>query len=215
MFCHLNLPLVIGALVCLGASTPVVAQAPPASGGVSVSITPVMPEGGASSVPGQPHLVVSADGAHVLDLRSNLIWPRCAEGMRWNGSTCIGQPMLFAYADALEIAAARSQSEGLRWRLPRTTELRHLVDKNGKPPGLNPVLFPKSPSERYWTSTPTIRHTEGNQYDYSNISQGRTGDGGSTLLPLVGWAFDPQTGDAMGDVAKNTLLAIRLVRSFD
>ncbi len=210
----LHLSLALCALAGLGATAPLAAQTPPAPAGVSVSITPELPSGPVS-VPEQPHLVVSADGGYVLDLRSKLIWPRCAEGMRWNGSTCIGQRMLFSYADALQIAASRSQSEGVRWRLPRVTELRHLVDKNGTPPGLHPLLFPKSPSESYWTSTPTIRHTEINQYDYANIAQGRTGDGGSTLAPLLGWALDPQTGDGVGDVSKATPLAIRFVRSFD
>lgn len=198
MFSRLHLSIAICALACWSTSTPVAAQASSAS---SASV--------------QPNLVISADGAYVLDLRGKLIWPRCVEGMRWNGKTCIGLRMLFTYADAVEIATTRSQSDGLRWRLPRVTELRHLVDKKGTPPGLNPVLFPNSPTDLYWTSTPTIRHSEGNQYDYSNIVQNRTGDGSSTLSPMLGWTIDPQTGDAVGDVAKDIPLAIRFVRPFD
>lgn len=201
------------------ATMPSAAQAP--AGGISVSITPIhpeaksKPEAAATTASPPAHLVVSDDGAYVLDLRARLIWPRCAEGMRWTGSTCVGLPMQFVYADAVELAHARSQSGGIHWRVPRLTELRHLVEKYGKPPGLHPELFPQAPAGLHWTSTPTIRHSQGNQYDYSNISQNRTGQGGSTLLPLLGWAVDLQTGDATSDLPKTTPLAVRLVGSLD
>lgn len=202
--------LVLGAAPTKGA-----AQSAPA--GVAVTITPIpaSPSATPALPPVPPHLVVSADGNYVLDLRSRLIWPRCVEGMRWTGSTCIGFRMLFEYADAVELAAARSPAPGVRWRLPRVSELRHLVDKYSKPPGLHPGLFPQAPTDLHWTSTPSIQHSPGNQYDYANISQGRTGEGGSTLSPLLGWAFNPQTGEATGDLPKTTPLAVRLVRSFD
>jgi len=200
--------LVLSALASTG-------HAQSASAGVAVTIAPVQASDAKPGVrPAPAHFVVSADGAYVLDLRGRLIWPRCVEGMRWSGSTCIGQRMLFEYVDALELAAARSQSQGVRWRLPRVAELRHLVDKYGKPPGLYPELFPKAPTDLHWTSTPSIQHGAGNQYDYANISQSRTGES-STLSPLSGRALDPQTGQATGDLPKTTPLAVRLVRSFD
>lgn len=214
MFSSMLFSPALCALACLVAgAAPVQALAQAASGGITVTITPELPSPPATPTP--PHLIISTDGEYVLDLRSRLAWPRCAEGMRWTGNTCIGQRMLFQYADALELAAARSQSEGVRWRLPRVAELRHLVEKYGKPPGLHPGLFPKSPTELHWTSTPSIQHSTGNQYDYSNISQGRTGEGGSRLSPLLGWALDTRTGEATSDLPKTTPLALRLVRSLD
>lgn len=204
--------------ICAFSALPSSAQTP-ATGGVRVTITPAQPEakpeGAAHTAPPPAHLVVSDDGAYVLDLRARLIWPRCAEGMRWTGITCVGLPMRFVYADALELAQARSESGNIRWRLPRLPELRHLVDKHGKPPGLHPELFPQAPAGLHWTSTPTIRHSQANQYDYANISQNRTGEGGSTLSPLLGWAMDLQTGDITGDLPKTTPLAVRLVGSLD
>ena len=206
-------------MLAIGTATPSAAQTP-APGGVRVTITPTppeaQPEATTTNTTAPPaHLVVSDDGAYVLDLRARLIWPRCAEGMRWTGSTCLGLPMQFVYADAVELAHARSQSGGIHWRVPRLTELRHLIEKYSKPPGLHPALFPQAPAGLYWTSTPTIRHSQGNQYDYSNISQNRTGQGGSTLLPLLGWAVDLQTGDATSDLPKTTPLNVRLVGSLD
>ena len=56
---------------------------------------------------------LSDDGAYVIDLQARLAWPRCVEGMVWDGKTCTGKPQLFDHAQASIHALARWKAEGL------------------------------------------------------------------------------------------------------
>ncbi|WP_253252277.1 Lcl domain-containing protein, partial [Comamonas thiooxydans] len=89
-----------------------------------------------------PAFQLSPDASMVIDTRARLAWPRCAEGMGWNGKTCSGQAQVFSHKQAMSHAAERSKAENLRWRLPRVNELKRLLDRSSKPQGLNPELFP-------------------------------------------------------------------------
>lgn len=158
-----------------------------------------------------PKLVLSADGAYVLDARAKLAWPRCVEGMRWTGKTCTGTPLRLNRADALALASTRFKADGVRWRLPRVTELQRLVDKAASPHGLDPALFPAAPDEWHWAVSSNLHtNTAVNPYNYGNIVQGRTG--GDSMAVLLGWAVNLETGEARGDVAKRSELVVRLVR---
>jgi Protein of unknown function (DUF1566)/Repeat of unknown function (DUF5648) len=64
------------------------------------------------------------EGAEVIDSKTGLIWKRCAEGMAWNGNTCIGTSGVFTHEAAL--AQALSQTG---WRLPNRKELGSLADR--------------------------------------------------------------------------------------
>ena len=161
----------------------------------------------------EPRLVLSEDGAYVIDLQAKLAWPRCVEGMAWDGKTCTGTPQLFDHAQANAHAVARWKAEGVRWRLPHTTELKRLVDKHLPNQGLDPVLFPAAPREWHWSGTANVRAAgQVNQYSYDNIQQGRNNNNADRMAYLHGWAVNLVTGDARGDVAKRTALPLRLVR---
>ena len=84
---------------------------------------------------------LSADGAYVLDQRAGLAWPRCVEGMQWNGKTCTGQPLLLDRAEATALASERWKAEGVGWRIPRAAELQRLVDKSLSPRASTPSCF--------------------------------------------------------------------------
>lgn len=155
---------------------------------------------------------LSADGAYVLDHRAGLAWPRCVEGMQWNGKTCTGQPLLLDRAEATALAADRWKAEGVGWRLPRAAEVQRLVDKSLTPPGLNPLLFPAAPGHWHWTATANVNALNTNQYTYGNIAQGRAGDGARQAAMLNGWAVNLSTGEARGDAARASKLPVRLVR---
>lgn len=155
-------------------------------------------------------LVPSADGAYVIDQRTRLAWPRCVEGMQWNGKGCTGEPQLMTYAQAQALATARWKADGVRWRLPRVNELRRLVDRSTKPPAVNPQLFPDAPQDYHWTSTANVNTAAVNPYAYGNIQRG--GAGGQQLSTQQGWVVDMTTGEGHGDVGKATRLAVRLVR---
>lgn len=158
-----------------------------------------------------PKLVPSPDGAQVRNTRTGLSWARCVEGMQWNGKTCIGEPLLLDHAQALARVSARSKAEGLRWRLPRVTELQQLVNQGAKSTGLDPALFPAAPTEWHWSATANVRTSQVNPYSYGNVMQGRNNDNTGHMAFLHGWAVDMGTGEARGDVAKRSKLPVRLV----
>jgi len=154
-----------------------------------------------SSVP-----TLTADGLFIRDPRAHLEWPRCVEGMSWNGKTCMGQPRLMTYAEAQALALERTRAEGVTWRLPRLNELKRWSNAEGKD------LFPNAPDEWTWTSTKRIDTVQSNSYNYGNIQQGR---GGAQEMVGVnqGFAWLPGAGQARGDVSHKTALVVRLVRA--
>ena len=155
----------------------------------------------------------TADGSGVLDPRARTVWARCVEGMRWNGSTCTGQALLLTRAEATARAKARSAADGRAWRLPRTLELRRLVDRQATPPGLDRRLFPAAPGGLHWSGSASVRRLSANPYNYDNVASGRKE--GNRLAALEGWAVDMDTGEAIGDVARSSRLPVRLVRGAD
>lgn len=155
---------------------------------------------------------LSHDGAYVLDRRAGLAWPRCVEGMQWNGKTCTGKPLLLDRSEANALASERWKAEGVGWRLPRVPELQRLVDRTLSPPGLHPVLFPAAPGQWHWSATSNVHARSANQYNYGNIAQGRAGGGGHQTAMLNGWAVNLSTGEARGDAARTSKLPVRLVR---
>lgn len=86
------------------------------------------------------------DGAEIKDLQTGLIWQRCVEGMRWNGSSCINKPQMFTFDDAQTLA-------GNGWRLPTNDELSTLVDKARQQPAINTEAFPATPTIWFWTAS--------------------------------------------------------------
>jgi hypothetical protein len=167
---------------------------------------------GAADAPASPELSLSEDGAYVVDARSKLAWPRCVEGMAWNGKTCTGAARLMTHGEATALAAARAKAEGVAWRLPRVPELRRLAGKVGKPAGPEAALFPAAPQDWHWSITASINAVRINPYDYDNIRQGRTGGNTDQLGVQQGWAVHMGSGEARGDVTKRSMLTVRLVR---
>lgn len=103
------------------------------------------------------------DGSQVYDKRTQLIWMRCVEDQRWNGSVCVandaeavnpGPRLSFQQANAL--AASKSTSEE-QWRLPTRKELLSLREPNCYNPSLSLAVFPTKPAwssdGAFWTST--------------------------------------------------------------
>lgn len=160
--------------------------------------------------PPTPTLTLSDDGSLVIDTRAQLAWPRCAEGMRWNGQTCTGQAALYTHAQAQQLARQRWQDSGVRWRLPRVNELRRLVNRSTQPPSIDTRLFPASPQEWHWTGTASVNTSSVNPYAYGNVMRG--GEGAHQLSAQQAWAVDMATGEARGDTGRGTPLAVRLVR---
>lgn len=157
-----------------------------------------------------PALHPSDDGLYVIDDRTRMAWPRCVEGMQWNGHTCTGQPRRMTYAEAQALVVERGKADGVRWRLPRVPELRRLVNRSQQPPSVDPVLFPATPREFHWTGTASVNTAPVNPYAYGNVQRGGAGESG--IRAQQGWAVDMDSGEAQGSVGKGVRLPVRLVR---
>jgi hypothetical protein len=169
----------------------------------------------AADVTSAPYFGLSDDGAYVLDVRAQVAWPRCVEGMQWNGKTCVGTPLLLDHGEAMARVRDLERLRGLRFRVPRVAELQGLVRKAAGPPGLDPHLFPASPSGWYWSATSSVSTARVNQYAYGNIVQGLNEQNANHIKFLHGWAVNASTGEAHDDVTKRTKLPVRLVLSLD
>lgn len=152
---------------------------------------------------------ISADGKFVIDTRAKLAWARCAEGMDWNGKACTGSAEVFNYKQAQSRAAELNKAENLRWRLPRVNELKRLLDRNSKPQGLNPELFPNAPRDWHWTGTAAVNAQRLNSYSYDQVNRSNNI---SSLSAQQAWALNTETLQAVPDMGKGNGLLLRLVR---
>lgn len=151
------------------------------------------------------------DGAFIIDPINHTAWPRCVEGMRWTGSTCLGTPLLLDRSGAMARAAEHRRLEGVNWRLPTVGELRGLLKSSLHPRGLDPELFPPIASEWVWSVSVMVNTAPVNQYNYANIMKGRNAENTSPTDALTGMAINLVTGQTRSDVPKSTKLPVRLV----
>ncbi|MDO4724850.1 MAG: DUF1566 domain-containing protein [Comamonadaceae bacterium] len=101
-----------------------------------------------SSAPGR-FVPTGANNAEVRDTETGLIWARCSVGQSWDGSACTGAASAMTHEAAL--AHAKGQAG---WRLPNVKELSSLVDRGCSAPAIDATVFPNTPGNWYWTSTP-------------------------------------------------------------
>lgn len=167
---------------------------------------------GLASPAQEASLVPGADGRELVDAASGHAWARCVEGMRWNGRGCDGKPTLFTHAEALAAARSRGEADGRAWRVPRVPELKHFSERLGRAaqPG---TLAPSAPAGWYWTSTARIDSQAVNPYSYRNVQRGATETQADRLVVQLGWAVDPHSGEARGDMPRRERLPLRLVRN--
>jgi ankyrin repeat protein len=88
----------------------------------------------------------------VRDVRTGLMWMRCAVGQTWIENRCIGNPELLPWnrATLLSISAGGFSD----WRLPTLIELKGLIDRQYGRPAIEPsVFFGFEGDAFYWTAT--------------------------------------------------------------
>lgn len=161
--------------------------------------------------------VLSADGQHTLLTRSRLLWPRCVEGMQWNGKTCVGTPLWVDHAQALEHARRRSQLDGLTWRLPSARELQLISQHNQRAMEAGQTAALPEPGLGWsWSGTTLVIRQQVNPYSYDTIARGAAGGVGGQQLDLQnGWAVNTGTAEMRGDIPRRTPMLLRLVRAAD
>ena len=112
----------------------------------NLNVTPSSPDS---------RFVTNADGT-VLDDDTKLIWMRCSLGQSWDGSSCSGTPSEVDWQTALSEAQEFEFAEYSDWRLPDIKELSSIVEQQCYNPSINETVFPGTPAEQYWTSSPYI-----------------------------------------------------------
>ena len=90
---------------------------------------------------------LQAGGLEVLDEATQLIWKRCPEGL--SGTDCItGTASIYTWSEALALGDST-------WRLPNIKELASLVETACYGPAINLTIFPSTPSQSFWSSSPS------------------------------------------------------------
>ncbi len=117
------------------------------------------------------------DGTAV-DNTTGLMWMRCAFGQVWQAGSCVGEPKLLSWNQALKTTKGFAFAGYGDWRLPARDELSSLVycssgmrrapDQDGVPgacegdyraPTLLSAVFPNAPVHKFWSATQDERHS--------------------------------------------------------
>jgi len=93
------------------------------------------------AAPPAGHFTVNADGT-VTDNSTGLVWQRAVPSTSYN------------HADAIDYCAGLSLTGSPDWRLPTIGELQTIVDETRIAPAIDLSVFPSTPYERFWSSSP-------------------------------------------------------------
>ncbi|MDC8829735.1 Lcl C-terminal domain-containing protein [Alteromonas gilva] len=110
--------------------------------------------GAVATTPGDAFVETDND-ATILHSTTNLIWQRCAVGQTWDGDTCTGEAQPMTWQQALTYAQQYDSERLEGWRVPNVKELSSLTERNCVRPAINSAVFPATPEDSFWTSTPS------------------------------------------------------------
>jgi len=132
---------------------------------------------------------INTDGTTV-HLPTGLMWKRCSEGQKWNGTTCSGYENVYTWEQSL---ALKTDFAGYSdWRAPTMSELLSLVVYEGDRP-INKQVFPNTPTTQTWS-------TEAVNYPNFSSSSARAVD--------FGWSYG-----STYELNKSNTYPVRLVRA--
>ncbi|QCZ94397.1 Lcl C-terminal domain-containing protein [Salinimonas iocasae] len=97
----------------------------------------------------------------VRDTQTNLVWKRCAQGQTWDGTTCTGDAQPMSWQEALESAQQQDDKDQQGWRVPNIKELASVTERQCVRPAINQTVFPGTPQDDFWTSTPSVSDPDG------------------------------------------------------
>jgi aryl carrier-like protein len=103
----------------------------------------------------------------VTDKITGLMWKQCSEGLSLSGSNCVNEegkednPTLYSWKQAIELTNTFEFAGKSDWRLPNIKELMSLVARNRRSgSSINSTRFPNTPTDAYWSSSPSARHSQ-------------------------------------------------------
>ncbi len=95
----------------------------------------------------------NGDGT-VTHQQTGLTWMRCSLGQTWTGTDCSGTALTYTYATAKKQTANFAGYSD--WRLPNIAELQTIVERDNVAPAINTELFPNTPNNAFWSSSPSV-----------------------------------------------------------
>ncbi|MFC4701939.1 DUF1566 domain-containing protein [Glaciecola siphonariae] len=101
-------------------------------------------------------LYLEIGDGQILHRPSNLVFMRCSLGQTWENDECTGEAALYTWQDALQASYGYEFAQALGWRMPNIKELSVIVERACVRPAVNEALFPQTPPDDFWTSTPSI-----------------------------------------------------------
>jgi len=126
----------------------------------------------------------SGDGT-VIDTITGLMWRRCPIGYSFNDNgtpddmtddactAILGGAPLNDWSGSLTVASTLSYPPAVPftdWRLPNIKELSSIIERQCNNPATNRVVFPNTPSTKFWSSTPDA--DDGNIAWYVDFAEG-------------------------------------------
>ena len=103
---------------------------------------------------------IQFNNGQLLHLSTNLIWMRCAIGQIWDGNTCTGEAEPYTWKQALALSVGYEFNASTNWRLPNIKELSSITERSCTRPSVDTDLFPATPPDDFWTSTPSMNDPE-------------------------------------------------------
>jgi len=101
------------------------------------------------------------DDGTAIDNTTGLMWMRCSLGQVWDGKSCSGKAEVFSWDDGLKAAAGQKFAGHDDWRLPNKNELESIVEGRCFSPAINIYVFPETPSQYFWSSSPYVGLADG------------------------------------------------------
>lgn len=94
----------------------------------------------------------------VTDSTTGLMWMKCTIGQTYNetDNTCTGEGTVLTWQEALQSTYGFQFATFTSWRLPNVKELASITERSCVRPSINETLFPNTPSDDFWTSTPSL-----------------------------------------------------------
>jgi hypothetical protein len=101
----------------------------------------------------------------VTDTQTGLMWKVCSEGQTWSESSgtpaCSGSANTYTWKQALEIVNGYTFAGHSDWRVPNRNEIISLVATDRYDPSINSNIFPATPSNSFWSSSPDAGNSVG------------------------------------------------------